>query len=145
MLSDSCRNGILNCRSQASAQIENRTTSVPLHDPPNGRSVAAKERISPGRVLPSHANQARSPKSDHRCRARVGSNHYHMLKTREAYEESVFASAEIRQRQQTENRLRSMARPLGYTLASSRRMRPPFKLEFLGSRARLPFTSQASS
>ena len=44
-------------------------------DPPNGCSVAAKERIGPGRVLPSHANQARSPQSDHRCRAQVGSNH----------------------------------------------------------------------
>jgi hypothetical protein len=39
---------------------------------------------------------------------------YHMLKTREAYDESVFASAEIRHRQRTENRLRSMARALGY-------------------------------
>ena len=42
---------------------------------------------------------------------------YHMLKTREPYNESVFARAEIRHRQRTEYRLRVLAQTLGYTLA----------------------------
>jgi transposase len=42
---------------------------------------------------------------------------HHMLKTREAYDESVFAEAEIKHRQRWENRLRAMAQALGYTLA----------------------------
>jgi transposase len=41
---------------------------------------------------------------------------YHMLKTRDPYDESVFARAEIKHRQRTENRLRSLAQALGYTL-----------------------------
>jgi molybdopterin synthase catalytic subunit len=41
---------------------------------------------------------------------------YHMLKTRESYDESVFARAESRHRQRTENRLRALAQNLGYTL-----------------------------
>jgi len=42
---------------------------------------------------------------------------YHMLKTREPYDESVFAEAEIKHRQRRENRLRAMAQAIGYTLA----------------------------
>jgi transposase len=42
---------------------------------------------------------------------------YHMLKTREPYDESVFARAEIKYRQRAENRLRAMAQNLGYTIA----------------------------
>src|SRR6516225_4852076 len=42
---------------------------------------------------------------------------YHMLKTREPYNESVFARAEIKYRQRAENRLRVVAQTLGYTLA----------------------------
>jgi hypothetical protein len=42
---------------------------------------------------------------------------YHMLKTREPYDESVFAEAEIKHRQRRENRLRATAQALGYTLA----------------------------
>jgi transposase len=34
-----------------------------------------KESVSSGRVLPSHANQARGSQSDHRWRAQVGPNH----------------------------------------------------------------------
>ncbi len=41
---------------------------------------------------------------------------YHMLKTRESYDESVFARAEFKHRQRTENRLRALAQNLGYTL-----------------------------
>jgi len=41
---------------------------------------------------------------------------YHMLKTREPYDESVFAEAEIKHRQRRENRIRAIARALGYTL-----------------------------
>jgi hypothetical protein len=42
---------------------------------------------------------------------------YHMLKTREPYDESVFAGAEIKYRQRAENRLRAMAQTLGYAIA----------------------------
>ena len=42
---------------------------------------------------------------------------YHMLKTREPYDESVFARTEIKYRQRAENRLRAMAQNLGYTIA----------------------------
>ena len=42
---------------------------------------------------------------------------YHMLKTREPYDESVFARAETRHRQRREKRLRALAQALGYTLA----------------------------
>ena len=41
---------------------------------------------------------------------------YHMLKTREPYDEGVFAKAEIRHRQRAENRLRALAHTLGYAL-----------------------------
>jgi transposase len=41
---------------------------------------------------------------------------YHMLKTREPYDESVFARAETRHRQRREYRLRALAQALGYTL-----------------------------
>ncbi len=44
---------------------------------------------------------------------------YHMLKTRESYDESVFARAEFKHRQRTENRLRALAQNLGYTLISA--------------------------
>jgi hypothetical protein len=40
-----------------------------------------------------------------------------MLKTREPYDESVFAGAEIKYRQRAENRLRAMAQTLGYAIA----------------------------
>src|SRR6202030_3411761 len=54
---------------------------------------------------------------------------HHMLKTREPYDESVFAEAEIKHRQRSENRLRAMAQALGYTLAGcSSLMRPPLGL-----------------
>ena len=41
---------------------------------------------------------------------------YHMLKTREPYDESVFARAETIHRQRREYRLRALAQTLGYTL-----------------------------
>jgi transposase len=49
---------------------------------------------------------------------------YHMLKTREPYDESVFASAEIKYRQRAENRLRGMAQNLGYTIAPAQASKP---------------------
>jgi transposase len=42
---------------------------------------------------------------------------YHMLETREPYDESVFARAESRHRQRAETRLKALAHALGYTLA----------------------------
>jgi transposase len=42
---------------------------------------------------------------------------YHLLKTREPYDESVFARAETRHRQRRETRLRALAQTLGYTLS----------------------------
>ena len=42
---------------------------------------------------------------------------YHMLKTREPYDESVFVKAEMKYRQRAEIRLRTMAQILGYTIA----------------------------
>jgi len=42
---------------------------------------------------------------------------FHMLKTREPYNESLFAEAEVKHRKRRENRLRAMAQALGYTLA----------------------------
>jgi transposase len=41
---------------------------------------------------------------------------YHMLKTRESYDEGVFARLEIRYRQRIENRLKAQAHALGFTL-----------------------------
>ena len=41
---------------------------------------------------------------------------YHMLKTRESYDEDVFARLEIRYRQRIENRLKAQAHALGFTL-----------------------------
>ena len=41
---------------------------------------------------------------------------YHMLKTREPYDEGVFAKAEIRHRQRAENQRRALAHTLGYAL-----------------------------
>ncbi len=40
---------------------------------------------------------------------------YHMLTTREPYDESVFARAESRHRQRAETRLKALAHALGYT------------------------------
>ena len=41
---------------------------------------------------------------------------YHMLKTREPYDEGVFARLEVRYRQRVENRLKAQAHALGFTL-----------------------------
>jgi len=41
---------------------------------------------------------------------------YHMLKTRESYDEGVFARLEIRYRQRIENRLKTQAHALGFSL-----------------------------
>jgi hypothetical protein len=41
---------------------------------------------------------------------------YHMMKTREPYDEGVFARLEIRYRQRVENRLKAQARALGFSL-----------------------------
>jgi transposase len=42
---------------------------------------------------------------------------YHLLTTKEAYDDSVFAKAEERYRKRSENRLKAQARALGFTLA----------------------------
>ena len=44
---------------------------------------------------------------------------YHMLKTREPYDDSVFARLEIRYRQRVENRLKAQARALGFCLVAT--------------------------
>jgi len=41
---------------------------------------------------------------------------YHLLTTREAYDDSVFAKAEEKYRKRTENRLNTQAKALGFTL-----------------------------
>jgi hypothetical protein len=41
---------------------------------------------------------------------------YHMLKTREPYDEGIFARLEIRYRQRIENRLKAQAHALGFSL-----------------------------
>ena len=41
---------------------------------------------------------------------------YHMLKTREPYDEGVFARLEVRYRQRVENRLKAQAHALGFSL-----------------------------
>ena len=41
---------------------------------------------------------------------------YHLLTTREAYDDSVFAKAEEKYRKRTENRLNAQAKALGFTL-----------------------------
>ena len=49
----------------------------------------------------------------------------HMLKTREPYDESVFARAENKDRQRAENRLRAMAESnLGWTIAPAEAKQP---------------------
>jgi len=83
----------------------------------NGRSAASKQRIGFGRVLPSHANHTRSSQPITAAAHKLARIIYHILKTREPYDESVFAEAEIKHRQLRENRIRAMARALGYTLA----------------------------
>jgi hypothetical protein len=63
-----------------------------------------------------------------------------MLKTREPYDEGVFAEAEIKHRQRRENRVRAMAQALGYTLAPVQASESHLPgCEFLGSRACLRF------
>jgi transposase len=41
---------------------------------------------------------------------------YHLLTTKEAYDDSVFAKAEERYRKRSENRLKAQAQALGFTL-----------------------------
>jgi transposase len=44
---------------------------------------------------------------------------FHLLKTRQAYDDSVFAQAEQRYRKRTENRLKAQAQALGYMLVAA--------------------------
>jgi transposase len=50
---------------------------------------------------------------------------FHLLKSREAYDDSVFAKAEERYRLRTENRLRAQAQALGYTLVPGQTLESP--------------------
>jgi transposase len=62
---------------------------------------------------------------------------YHLLTTREPYDDSVFAKTEERYRKRTENRLKAQAHALGFTLVpANARSRG----RFLRSSARLRFT-----
>ena len=44
---------------------------------------------------------------------------FHLLNTRQPYDDSVFAKAEQKHRQRMENRLKAQAQTLGYTLVLS--------------------------
>jgi len=49
---------------------------------------------------------------------------FHLLKTRQAYDDSVFAAAEQRYRRRTENRLKAQAQALGYLLIPAQLQQP---------------------
>ena len=49
---------------------------------------------------------------------------FHLLKTRQAYDDSVFAAAEQRYRRRTENRLKAQAQALGYLLIPAQPQQP---------------------
>ena len=44
---------------------------------------------------------------------------YHMLKTRESYDDGIFARLEVRYRQRLENRLKAQAHALGFNLVAA--------------------------
>jgi hypothetical protein len=62
---------------------------------------------------------------------------YHLLTSRQSYNDSVFAKAEQKHRQRLQNRLKTQAQAL-----DSHSFRSKLKGRFLGSRARLRFTNR---
>src|ERR1700728_2882128 len=82
----------------------------------NGSAVTSSQQVGTGRFLPSNARETRRTKSHHAAAHKLARIIFHLVTTRQEFDDARFAADQLRYIKRQESKLRAKAHALGFQL-----------------------------